>query len=329
MLTQEQVASRAGLNVRTVRRLELGMARRPRSSSVYGLVKALSLSTTEEEELAALARAVSSPAGDVPAIFPSGAEATAGGRPEPDTTPRQLPPVAAHFVGRRTELARLDDLRKESGSAAGPPLSVLIVGGAGMGKTTLALQWCSAVADDFPGGQLYVNLRGFGTLSPIKPLNALAVLLRSLGVAPDEIPDDLAAASALFRTRTANSRLLLLLDNALDSEQVRPLLPAPGSAVVVTSRDQLLSLAARDATHASASRRWNCGTPWSYLSRVSGRTCGPSCAGWNTHCDRSERTGNSLGCRPAAARRTFPSPGRKALPPVRRGRTRPVPIATR
>lgn len=133
---------------------------------------------------------------------------------------------------------------------------MLIVGGAGMGKTTLALQWCSAVADDFP---------------------------RSLGVAPDEIPDDLAAASALFRTRTANSRLLLLLDNALDSEQVRPLLPAPGSAVVVTSRDQLRSLAARDATARISLPPLELRDSVELLSRVSGRTCGPSCAGWNTH----------------------------------------------
>ncbi|MCF6473797.1 tetratricopeptide repeat protein [Nonomuraea sp. MG754425] len=233
LLTQQQLADRAGLNVRTIRRLELDLAHRPRSTSVYGLAKALSLSTPEEKELAAAARAFS-------------AWVTAGSRPEPDSTPRQLPPVAAHFVGWRTELAMLDDLHKES--AAGAHLSVLIVGGAGMGKTTLALQWCSAVADDFPDGQLYVNLRGFGTLRPVEPLDALAVLLRSLGVAPDEVPDDLAAASALFRTRTANSRLLLLLDNALDSEQVRPLLPAHGCAVVVTSRDQLRSLAVREAT---------------------------------------------------------------------------------
>ncbi|MEO3790837.1 tetratricopeptide repeat protein [Nonomuraea sp. B10E15] len=272
LLTQQQLADRAELNVRTIRRLELDMARRPRSTSVYGLAKALSLTLSEERELATAARAVSIGAGDVPATAGSGAEMAADEPPEPDSTPRQLPPVAAHFVGWRTELALLDDLHKESGSVAGTHLSVLIVGGAGMGKTTLALQWCSAVADDFPDGQLYVNLRGFGTLSPVEPLNALAVLLRSLGVAPEEIPDDLAVASALFRSLTANSRLLLLLDNALDSEQVRPLLPGHGCAVVVTSRDQLRSLAACEATariHIPPLGPRDC---VELLNRVSGRT---------------------------------------------------------
>ncbi|TDD01560.1 ATP-binding protein [Nonomuraea diastatica] len=281
LLTQEQLARHSRLNVRTVRRLELDEVHRPRNASLYALARSLGLNDAEEEKLIAAARNAPARALNLPimgksAISSRVAAADDDLRLRLITTPQQLPPNAAHFVGRRTELAVLDDLFKEPEPATEPNLQVLvIVGGAGIGKTTLALKWCSSVADEFPDGQLYVNLRGFGTLTPIEPVSALAMLLRSLGVAPDEIPDDPVAASALFRTRTANKRLLLLLDNALDSEQVRPLLPAPGCTVVVTSRDQLRSLAARDATARISLPPLELRDSVELLSRVSGRTTVP------------------------------------------------------
>ncbi|TDC04283.1 helix-turn-helix domain-containing protein [Nonomuraea longispora] len=237
LLTQEQLAERTGLNVRTIRRLELDAPQRPRSTSVHLLAEALGLDEGEQARLCEAARR-------------SRRAASTGDAPPPAVTvPRQLPPKAAHFVGRRRELDTLDDVLAGDGSPAeSDPKVLLIVGSAGIGKTTLAVHWCTTVADMFPDGQLYLNLRGFGTLDPLEPLSALNLLLRALGVPAEEIPGEPAAASALFRTRTAGRRLLVLLDNALSSEQVRPLLPAAGCVVVVTSRDQLRSLAARDAT---------------------------------------------------------------------------------
>ncbi|WP_188195936.1 ATP-binding protein [Nonomuraea sp. SYSU D8015] len=262
LLTQEQLAQRAGLNVRTIRRMELGTLHRPRGTSVSMLAEALNLDTGEQERLFAAARGVPArPARD-------GSESVANVPPNVLAVPRQLPPGAAHFVGRRKELSTLDAIL----SVESPdPRVMVIVGCAGIGKTTLAVQWCSAVAGEFPDGQLYVNLRGFGTLNPVEPASALNTLLRGMGVAPEEIPEDQAAASALFRTRTAGRRLLILLDNALNSEQVRPLLPARGCVAVVTSRDQLRSLTTHEATTRISLSPLEPPDSAELLSRISGR----------------------------------------------------------
>ncbi|MEV4349504.1 tetratricopeptide repeat protein, partial [Actinoplanes sp. NPDC049596] len=133
--------------------------------------------------------------------------------------------------------------------ALGDDRPVVLSGTAGVGKTTLAVHWAHRVRHRFRGGQLFVNLGGFGPApSVVPPDEALRGFLEALGVPAGRIPRDLTARSALFRTRVAGHRLLIVLDNARDADQVRPLLPgAPDCAVVVTSRDRLLSLVAIEA----------------------------------------------------------------------------------
>ncbi|WP_158088799.1 AfsR/SARP family transcriptional regulator [Thermoactinospora rubra] len=165
-------------------------------------------------------------------------------RPAQDLhVPAELPADMSGFVGRDDDLATLK--RHLSPDAATTVVVVTIVGGAGIGKTALAVRFGHLVADEFPDGQLYVNLRGFSPGPAMTPREALTRLLGSLGVAEERVPDDEEAAAALYRSRLAGRRVFVLLDNALSAEQVRPLLPAaPGCVVVVTSRDRLVGLSA-------------------------------------------------------------------------------------
>ncbi|MGI5174900.1 BTAD domain-containing putative transcriptional regulator [Dactylosporangium sp. CA-152071] len=157
-------------------------------------------------------------------------------------TPRQLPVVGLHFVGRGTELAQLDDWLAADTDG---PATVVISGMAGSGKTSLAVWWGRRAAGQFPDGQLYLNLRGFGAEPEAGPAEALGHLLTGLGVPHGQIPADVPQAASLFRSVTADRRLLMVLDNARSAEQVRPLLPGgAGVKVLVTSRERLLSLAA-------------------------------------------------------------------------------------
>jgi DNA-binding SARP family transcriptional activator/Flp pilus assembly protein TadD len=158
--------------------------------------------------------------------------------------PAQLPPVVAGFTGRQAELAALDAV---AAAREGTVAVVAVCGTAGVGKTALAVRWGHHVADRFPDGQLYVNLRGFDPAGALPPEEALHGFLTALGAAPDQIPASPQAQIALFRSLTAGRRILVVLDNARDAAHVRPLLPAgPGSTVVVTSRDDLVGLVARD-----------------------------------------------------------------------------------
>jgi tetratricopeptide (TPR) repeat protein len=126
-----------------------------------------------------------------------------------------------------------------------------IAGTAGVGKTALAVHWAHRVADRFPDGHIYINLRGFDPGRVVmEPAEAVRAFLDALGVPPQRIPATQTARVGLYRSLLADKRALLVLDNARDAEQVRPLLPgAPGCLVVVTSRNQLTSLVAVDGAH--------------------------------------------------------------------------------
>jgi DNA-binding SARP family transcriptional activator/tetratricopeptide (TPR) repeat protein len=156
----------------------------------------------------------------------------------------QLPPAVADFTGRADQHAELDRLARERGGAA---RIVVICGLPGVGKTALAVRWAHAARGRFPDGQLFLDLRGYSPEPPLPAVDALGVLLRGLGVRPADLSIDPAELIALFRTVVADRRILLVLDNAHNAEQVRALLPAgTGCLVLVTSRDRLSGLVARD-----------------------------------------------------------------------------------
>jgi DNA-binding SARP family transcriptional activator len=162
--------------------------------------------------------------------------------------PRQLPAATRHFAGRAEALKTLAGLASEA-TGDSPATVIAVIGGtAGIGKTTLALHFAHRVADRFPDGQLYVNLRGFDPAGPpMPPSEAIRLLLDALSVPSARIPTGLEAQAGLYRSVLAGQRFLLLLDNARDVDQVRPLLPAsPGCLVLVTSRSQLTSLVAAE-----------------------------------------------------------------------------------
>jgi tetratricopeptide (TPR) repeat protein/transcriptional regulator with XRE-family HTH domain len=228
-LTQEQLADLLNVGRTTVARWERGEAEplpwlRPK------LAKALKFSPERIEAL--LARPGSArPGGTSPVV------------------PRQLPAAAADFTGRAAELRTLTSILDQA-SASNPGTVVIsaIGGTAGVGKTALALHWAHLVAGRFADGQLYVNLRGFDPAgAPTAPDVAIRGFLGALGVPPGRTPADPQAQAGLYRSLLADRKMLVVLDNARDEQQVRPLLSAsPGSLVLVTSRNQLAGLAVAD-----------------------------------------------------------------------------------
>ncbi|MEO3922563.1 tetratricopeptide repeat protein [Micromonosporaceae bacterium B7E4] len=158
-------------------------------------------------------------------------------------SPRQLPPAVPGFAGRASQLAELDRLL-EADAATPIALITAVSGTAGVGKTALALHWAHRVADRFADGQLYLNLRGFDpTGAPVAPAEAVRTLLDALGVPPQRIPASLDAQAALYRGLLAERHVLVVLDNARDADQVRPLLPGgPACRILVTSRNPLAGL---------------------------------------------------------------------------------------
>lgn len=177
-----------------------------------------------------------------PSLLPS-TEVTSEPAGPSTVVPAQLPAAASGFTGRQEELAVLDRLLAEQAS----PLGV-VVGAAGTGKTALAVVWAGRVAAQFPDGQLFAGLRGFDpNRPPAEPAEVLRRFLLALGVAPEDVPVDLAERAALYRSLLTGRRVLVVLDDARDSEQVRPLLPGgKGSLTLVSSRRRLDGLVARD-----------------------------------------------------------------------------------
>lgn len=227
LLTQEQLAERADLNVRTVRRLENNGLQQPRSRSILLLAEALGLDGEERATLAAVARGLpaSTERDDPPATV---------------TVPRQLPAGVAAFVGRRSELMVLEGYYENANSV----MIVAIDGMAGVGKTALAVHAAHRLAHRFPDGQLFVDLHGHteGT-TPVDPGDALARVLRALGVPGERVPEHIDDRAALYRSVVADREVLIVLDDAADEEQLRPLLPAgPGCGLIVTSRRRLIAL---------------------------------------------------------------------------------------
>jgi tetratricopeptide (TPR) repeat protein/DNA-binding SARP family transcriptional activator len=169
----------------------------------------------------------------------------------PPLVPRQLPAHTPYFVGRAVELHQLTTLLNTHTAVGGTVVITAIEGTAGIGKTALALHWAHQAAERFPDGQLYVNLHGFDpTDMPVHPADALRGFLDAFAISPERIPTSVEAQAGLYRSLLANRRVLVVLDNARDADQVRPLLPAsPTCLVVITSRNQLRSLTVQQGAH--------------------------------------------------------------------------------
>jgi tetratricopeptide (TPR) repeat protein/transcriptional regulator with XRE-family HTH domain len=232
-LTQEELAEATGLSDRSISDLERGIATTPRRDTVRLLADALGLAGQALAEFEAVARGRPVP------VAPTGTG---------NAAVRTLPRDVASFTGRQQEL---DQLVAAAADAGGPGAVVGIhaIGGmAGVGKTAFAVHAAHRLADRFPGGQIFLPLHGHTPgQQPVDPADALASLLLTIGVSAGQIPPGLEARIALWRDRLADRQLLLVLDDAVGSEQVQPLLPGTGgSLVLVTSRRHLFAL--EDAT---------------------------------------------------------------------------------
>jgi transcriptional regulator with XRE-family HTH domain/tetratricopeptide (TPR) repeat protein len=239
-LTQEELAERAGLGVRTISDIERGRIGRPHRRSVELLCDALGLAEPGREW-------TPYPPPGAPAASLADRAGSAGGQPLP-AVPRQLPATIRNFAGRADELKVLDGLLDGVGGAAGTTLISAISGTAGVGKTALAVHWAHRASEHFPDGQFYVDLRGFDPSgAPAPPAEVIQGFLNAVGVPADQIPASPDAQAALYRSLLAGRRMLIILDNARDDAQVRPLLPGSSTCmVVVTSRRQLAGLAATE-----------------------------------------------------------------------------------
>lgn len=176
---------------------------------------------------------------------PSGGAGTS--QPGLAPVPRQLPAPARYFAGRTAVLKVLTGMLGDADGGGRAATVCAITGTAGVGKTATAVSWAHQVADRFPDGQLYVDLRGYDPDEPLPAAEALAGFIRALGLTGQDMPSAVAERSALYRSLLSGRRVLVLVDNARSAEQARPLLPgSPGCAAVVTSRDALAGLVARD-----------------------------------------------------------------------------------
>ncbi|GLY77526.1 ATP-binding protein [Actinoallomurus iriomotensis] len=222
-LTIEDLASASGVSVRAIGDMERGRSRGPQRRTVAALADALGLGPVERRALEDAARAGR----------PRAPASSAGGC-EP-------PRGVGDFTGRAAELARLKHLTAEA-AGDGPAVVATVSGGPGMGKTALIVHAAELFADRFPDGCLFIDLRGMDA-TPVAAGAALTRLLRAFGVAEARIPKDEEERAGFYRSALRDRRSLILLDNALDEAQVRPLLPGGGrSLVLITSRRSLAGL---------------------------------------------------------------------------------------
>jgi hypothetical protein len=169
----------------------------------------------------------------------------------PVIVPHQLRGGIGHFVNRSRELARLDTLLADDRGRPRMSRVAALTGAGGVGKTSLALHWAHAAQGRFPGGELYANLCGYAADAPAAPEQVLGHFLEDLGIPAAQVPAARERRETLFRSLVAERRMLIFLDNAAHSAQVRPLLPGTAaSLVLVTSRDDLTGL----VTHSDAVR---------------------------------------------------------------------------
>ncbi|MFI0939394.1 AfsR/SARP family transcriptional regulator [Streptomyces sp. NPDC021020] len=172
---------------------------------------------------------------------------TAVHEPADMTVPHQLPRQLPDFRGRKRESALLDNLIDGGGTSVDRLPVCVISGMAGVGKTSLVLHWGHGVADRFPDGHLYADLRGYDPGHAVSPSEVLRSFLEALGVPRARVPLDGEGRSGLYRSLLSTRRMLVVLDNARDAEQVRPLLPGSGdSLAVITSRRRLIGLTLRE-----------------------------------------------------------------------------------
>jgi tetratricopeptide (TPR) repeat protein/transcriptional regulator with XRE-family HTH domain len=237
-LSQEELAAAAGVGGRTVSDLERGVALTARKDTARLLADALNLTGTDRASFEAVARGRAAP-GATPA---RGGGAAGTGQAAAAT--RALPRDIASFTGRQTELRQLAGVTASTPHSGGVVDIHAIGGMAGVGKTAFAVHAAHQLAPRFPDGQIFLPLHGHTPgQRPVDPADALASLLLTAGVPPEQIPPGLEARMALWRGRLAGKQLLLLLDDAAGSEQVRPLIPGTaGSLVLITSRRHLTAL---------------------------------------------------------------------------------------
>ncbi|MEU5593191.1 NB-ARC domain-containing protein [Streptomyces sp. NPDC020298] len=241
-MTQEQLAESSGLSIRAIRDIERGSTQRPYRHSLELVAAAMGLSEQDTNELIGTVYVPPNLRRRGSGVGP---REHAKGRAVPRVALVHLPPAPLNFVGRRDALQKLDALLG-AGSANASAVA-LLDGAPGVGKTTLALRWAHRVAGQFADGVLYADLRGYHAQSPLVPESVLRRFLRALGVPDHRVPLSKEECSALYRSKMADLRMLIVLDNAASAEQVRPLLTgAPHCLVVVTSRNSMTGLVVRD-----------------------------------------------------------------------------------
>lgn len=225
-VTQEMLAERTGLAARTVRYLEAGRTR-PRPSTRDVIFMAL-------EEIAR------SPRHSTAAAPPPTAESN------PALRPSLLPADVNGFTGRVPELAELDRFLLDASPPSAANGIVALSGTAGVGKSALAVHWAHRVRDRYPDGQIYLDLRGYSAAgAKVTSAEAARRLLHALGVAPEQIPSEWQAQIDLYRSVVSQRRMLLVFDNAVDGDHVRPLLPGGRAVgVILCSRSDLRGLIA-------------------------------------------------------------------------------------